>query len=93
MTNTVGFAGPDGRYAVAVMYQLDPAGTVADGVHTVSDVVARCSAARYRHQLLCPTPTDERVAAVDGVLVPASPAPRQLATPAAGTPRRPPRRG
>ena len=40
VTNTVGFAGPDGRYAVAVMYQLDPAGTVADGVHTVSDVVA-----------------------------------------------------
>ena len=40
VTNTVGFAGPDQRYAVAVMHQLDPAGTVADGVHTVSDVVA-----------------------------------------------------
>lgn len=40
VSNSVGFAGPDERYAVAVMYQLDPAGTLADGVHTVSDLVA-----------------------------------------------------
>jgi hypothetical protein len=40
VTNTVGFAGPGERYLVAVMYQLDPAGSLADGVHTVSDVVA-----------------------------------------------------
>jgi hypothetical protein len=37
---TVGFAGPDQRYVVAVMYQLDPRGSLADGVHAVSDVVA-----------------------------------------------------
>jgi len=37
---TVGFAGPGQRYVVAVMYQLDPRGTLADGVHAVSDLVA-----------------------------------------------------
>ena len=37
---TVGFAGPDQRYVVAVMYQLDPRGSLADGVHAVSDLVA-----------------------------------------------------
>jgi hypothetical protein len=40
VTNTVGFAGPDERYLVAVMYQVDPSGTLAGGVHSVSDVVA-----------------------------------------------------
>ncbi len=40
VTDTVGFAGPDERYAVAVMYQVDPAGSLAGGVHAVSDVVA-----------------------------------------------------
>ncbi|HEY6425269.1 MAG TPA: tat pathway signal sequence [Pseudonocardiaceae bacterium] len=40
VTNTVGFAGPGERYLIAVMYQLDPRGTLSDGVHTVSDVVA-----------------------------------------------------
>lgn len=40
VTNTAGFAGPDERYLIAVMYQLDPAGTLEQGVHTVSDVVA-----------------------------------------------------
>lgn len=40
VTDTVGFAGPDERYVVAVMDQLDPAGTLSEGVHTVSDLVA-----------------------------------------------------
>jgi hypothetical protein len=40
VTNTVGFAGPDERYLIAVMYQVDPSGTLDGGVHTVSDVVA-----------------------------------------------------
>jgi hypothetical protein len=40
VTNTIGFAGPDERYLIAVMYQVDPSGTLATGVHTVSDVVA-----------------------------------------------------
>jgi hypothetical protein len=37
---TVGFAGPDQRYVIAAMYQVDPRGSLADGVHAVSDVVA-----------------------------------------------------
>jgi hypothetical protein len=40
VTDTVGFAGPDERYVVAVMDQLDPAGTLPGGVHAVSDLVA-----------------------------------------------------
>ncbi|MGH3548937.1 MAG: tat pathway signal sequence [Pseudonocardiaceae bacterium] len=40
VTNTVGFAGPGERYLVAVMYQVAPSGTLAGGVHAVSDVVA-----------------------------------------------------
>jgi hypothetical protein len=40
VTNTAGFAGPDERYLIAVMYQLDPGNTLEQGVHTVSDVVA-----------------------------------------------------
>jgi hypothetical protein len=40
VTDTVGFAGPDERYAVAIMYQLDPSGSLAGGVHAVSDVAA-----------------------------------------------------
>jgi hypothetical protein len=40
VTSTVGFAGPDERYLIAVTYQVDPRGTLAYGVHTVSDVVA-----------------------------------------------------
>ncbi|MGI5132690.1 tat pathway signal sequence [Pseudonocardia sp. CA-107938] len=40
VTDTVGFAGPAERYVVAVGYQVDPAGSLADGVHTVSDAVA-----------------------------------------------------
>ncbi|MGH9643797.1 MAG: hypothetical protein ACRD3Q_15420, partial [Terriglobales bacterium] len=39
ITNTVGFAGPQQRYVLAVMYQLPPGGTLAQGVHTVSDLV------------------------------------------------------
>jgi hypothetical protein len=40
VADTVGFAGPQQRYVVAVMYQVDPSGALADGVHTVSDLVA-----------------------------------------------------
>lgn len=40
ITNTVGFAGPQQRYVLAVMYQLPPSGTLAQGVHAVSDLVA-----------------------------------------------------
>ncbi len=40
VTDTVGFAGPDERYTVAIMYQVGPSGSLADGVHAVSDVAA-----------------------------------------------------
>ena len=40
VTNTAGFAGPDERYLISVMYQVDPSGTLDGGVHAVSDVVA-----------------------------------------------------
>jgi hypothetical protein len=45
VANSVGFAGPDGRYVVALMYQLPPGvnskdGTIDAGVHRVSDLVA-----------------------------------------------------
>ena len=40
VTNTIGFAGAGERYLIAVMYQVAPSGTLAGGVHTVSDVVA-----------------------------------------------------
>lgn len=40
VTNTVGFAGPDQRYILAIMYQLQPEGTLQQGVHAVSDATA-----------------------------------------------------
>ena len=40
VTHTVGFAGPDERYIVAVTYELPASATLADGVHAVSDLVA-----------------------------------------------------
>jgi hypothetical protein len=40
ITHSVGFAGPGERYVVAVMYALPPSGTLAQGVHAVSDLVA-----------------------------------------------------
>jgi hypothetical protein len=58
VTNTVGFAGPDERYAIAVMYELDPSNTLADGVHTVSDLVALL----FGH----PTPAPVTVPTPDG---------------------------
>jgi len=36
----VGFAGDGERYVVAVTYRLTPSGSLSDGVHTVSDLVA-----------------------------------------------------
>lgn len=56
VTNTVGFAGPDERYLIAVMYQMDPLGTLSDGVHTVSDVVALLFSAPIPAQVTVPAP-------------------------------------
>jgi hypothetical protein len=49
VAHTVGFAGPDERYVVVVMYSLPPSGTLDDGVQAVSDAVATLFGA--------PTPT------------------------------------
>lgn len=56
VTNTVGFAGPDERYQVAVIYQVAPGGTLDDGVHTVSDVVALLFGGRTPARITIPAP-------------------------------------
>ncbi len=56
VTNTVGFAGPDERYLVAVMYQVDPSGSLAGGVHTISDVVALLFGVPVPAQITVPAP-------------------------------------
>ena len=40
VTNSVGFAGPDQRYILTIMYQLKPEGTLEQGVRVVSDAAA-----------------------------------------------------
>ncbi len=56
VTDTVGFAGPDERYAVAIMYQVGPAGSLADGVHAVSDVAALLFGAPVPARVTVPAP-------------------------------------
>lgn len=57
VTNTVGFAGPDERYAVAVMYHLPPGATIDAGVHTVSDLVATVFGAPTPAPVTVPDPS------------------------------------
>jgi hypothetical protein len=40
VTHSVGFAGPDARYTIAIMFDQPAGGTIGAGVHTVSDVIA-----------------------------------------------------
>src|SRR6185437_14117838 len=56
VTNTIGFAGPGERYLIAVMYQVDPRGTLAAGVHTVSYVVALLFGGRVPAPVTVPAP-------------------------------------
>ena len=57
-TSTVGFAGPDERYTVAVMYHQPPGtGTIGAGVHAVSDVVATVFGAPVPAQVTVPDPS------------------------------------
>jgi hypothetical protein len=58
VTDTVGFAGPDERYTVAIMYQVGPSGSLAGGVHAVSDLTALLFGA--------PTPAPITIPAPDG---------------------------
>lgn len=56
VTDTVGFAGPDERFTVAIMYQVGPAGSLADGVHAVSDVAALLFGAPVPARITVPAP-------------------------------------
>lgn len=56
VTNSVGFAGPDERYLVAIMYQVAPGGTLAQGVHTISDVIALLFGATTPAPVTVPAP-------------------------------------
>jgi hypothetical protein len=57
VTNAVGFAGPDERYAVAVMYQLPPGPGIDVGVHAVSDLVATVFGAQTPAPVTVPDPS------------------------------------
>jgi hypothetical protein len=57
VTNAVGFAGPDERYAVAVMYQLPPGPGIDVGVHAVSDLVATVFGAPTPAPVTIPDPS------------------------------------
>jgi hypothetical protein len=59
-TSTVGFAGPDERYAVAVMYHLPPGDGIGAGVRAVSDVVATIFGAATPAQVTVPDPASGR---------------------------------
>lgn len=58
VTDTVGFAGPDERHVVAIMYQVPPRGTLDDGVHAVSDVAALLFGAPVPAPVDVPEPDD-----------------------------------
>jgi hypothetical protein len=57
VTNTVGFAGPGERYAIAAMYDLPVGKSIGDGVHTVSDVIATVFGARVPAPVTVPDPS------------------------------------
>lgn len=57
VTNTVGFAGPDERYVVAVTYHLLPGAGIGTGVHTVSDLVATVFGAPTPAPVTVPDPS------------------------------------
>jgi hypothetical protein len=59
-TSTVGFAGPDERYTVAVMYHLRPGDGIGAGVRAVSDVVATIFGAATPAQVIVPDPSTGR---------------------------------
>jgi hypothetical protein len=56
-TNTFGFAGPQHRYTVAVMYHLPPGPGIDVGVHAVSDLIANLFGARTPAQVTVPDPS------------------------------------
>jgi hypothetical protein len=57
VTSTVGFAGPDQQYEVAAMYYQLPGGdNIAEGVHTLSDLIATVFGAPVPAQVVIPPP-------------------------------------
>jgi hypothetical protein len=56
-TSAVGFAGPDARYVVAVMYHLPPGSTIDAGVHAVSDLIATVFGAPVPAPVTVPDPS------------------------------------
>ncbi len=56
--DSVGFAGPDERFTVGIMFQVAPGGSISYGAHTVSDVVAELFGAAVPADITVPTPDD-----------------------------------
>ncbi len=57
VTNAVGFAGPNERYAVSIMYQLPPGPSIDTGVHAVSDIIATVFGAAVPAPVTVPDPS------------------------------------
>jgi hypothetical protein len=60
VTHSVGFAGPDTRYAVVIMFDQPPGATLDTGVHTVSDVIATVFGAKTPADVTVPNPPTGR---------------------------------
>lgn len=56
VTNSIGFAGPDARYAIAIMFDQPAGATLDTGVHTVSDVIATALGAKTPADVTVPSP-------------------------------------
>ncbi|MGC9669364.1 hypothetical protein ACNTMW_22765 [Planosporangium sp. 12N6] len=56
VTHSVGFVGVDNRYAVVVMFDQQPGGSLDTGVHTVSDLVATVFGAKTPADVTVPKP-------------------------------------
>lgn len=54
----MGFAGPDERYTIGIMFQVAPRGSIGYGSHTVSDVVALLFGQPVPATITVPTPDD-----------------------------------
>ncbi|MGA8114717.1 MAG: tat pathway signal sequence [Actinocatenispora sp.] len=56
--DSVGFAGPDERYTIGIMFQVAPDGTIDYGAHTVSDVVSLLFGKSVGSTTVVPEPDD-----------------------------------
>jgi hypothetical protein len=60
VTHSLGFAGPDARYAVVIMFDQPAGATIDTGVHTVSDVIATVFDTKPPADVTVPNPTTGR---------------------------------